>query len=188
MAASTRCSPGGPVPRPVPPQPMRGGGGRNGAAGTPTTYPDAVPVATHTLPLSDPPAGNRDQRGTTPSTGTGSHRRPVLRADCAMGSMSPPNSVHHKGVGRRRQGEADRSAGRVWALGLGGVWPGYVPERSRRPEAPETAPDPPMTGCTSNTLSHCGSGGLDCVRGRSPAVHGRRLSTRGWLRGSPERS
>ncbi len=94
---------------------MQGGGGRNGAAGTPrcvpTTYPGALPVATHTLPLSDPPAGNRDQRATTPSTGTGSHRRPVQRADCAMGSMSPPNSVHHKGLGPTETGGSRPASG-----------------------------------------------------------------------------
>lgn len=107
-------------PGPVSPQPMRGGGGRNGAAGTPTTSPDAMPVATHTLPLSDPPAGNRDQRGTTQSTGTGSHRRPAQRADCAMGSMSPPHSLHHKELGPTETGGGRQVSGhRVWATGRG---------------------------------------------------------------------
>jgi hypothetical protein len=110
VAASTRCSPGGPVPRPrcttADARRWRPERSRH-----PTAYPDAMPVATHTLPLSDPPAGNRDQRGTTQSTGTGSHRRPAQRADCAMGSMSPPHSLHHKEPGPTETGGGRQVSG-----------------------------------------------------------------------------
>jgi hypothetical protein len=115
VAASTRCPPGGPVPRPR----FTTAEARRWRPERRRRHPDAVPVATHTLPLSDPPAGNPDQRGTTQSTGTGSHRRPAERADCAMGSMSPPHSHHRKGLGPTGTGGADRSVGRVWATGRG---------------------------------------------------------------------
>lgn len=100
----------------VPPQPMRGGGGRNSAAGTPTTYPDAVPVATHTLPLSDPPAGTRSARDDAVdrhrlASPTGPTRR--LR----HGQHVAPEFRSPQRLGPTETGEADRSAGRVRALG-----------------------------------------------------------------------
>lgn len=59
----------------------------------------------------------RDRRATTPSTGTGLHRRPVRRVDYAAGGMSLPRACHHKRLGstgawpRRRCGHRDGVAG-----------------------------------------------------------------------------
>lgn len=117
MAASTRCWPGGPVPRPRPTAASAGRCRPERRLRAPRRrIRTRCPDATHTLPLSDPPAGNRDQRGTTPSTGTGSHRRPVRRADCAMGSMSPPERRSPQGAwadGRRGRPTGQRARARA---------------------------------------------------------------------------
>lgn len=77
-----------------------------------------------------------------PSPGTGSHRRPARRADAAPGSMSPPDSVHHKGLGATISAErTDHAVLRRGRVGRAPTTPAYTHRgRPSGPVARESVP------------------------------------------------
>ncbi len=89
---------------PGPPQPMRGGAGRNDAAGTATTYADVVPRRdAHPVPLGSTSRRPRsawddaiDRHRLASPTGRTSRLR--------HGQHVAPEAVHHKGLGSTETG------------------------------------------------------------------------------------